>query len=199
MVSLFRRGNADNQHEQLSALLLRRMDFLEYDRLIAFESVVTEHDTRMENLAHRVNLLEEAATRNSQRVSAGPEGSLTAEAAAGAPLWTEEGNNSLPTPAPALGITPLHTLNRLEAEIVALTEPDNQYGSGAPSGAPGATGPSTDLLTFTPPTTPRTQQSPMPSQTEPQSEPNTSALQLNARQADEPVWGRNFRLSEARR
>ena len=133
MVSLFRRANVDGgnaQTEQLSQLLLRRLDFLEYDRLISFESILTEHETRFEGLAHRINLLEASANRDARRESVlYPEGSLTAGLAEDAPVWTENSNNSLPPAVPAGGagaLTPLHTLNRLEAEIVALTEPANQ-------------------------------------------------------------------------
>ena len=97
-------------------------------------------------------------------------------------MWTDEARPPLPTPS-----TPLHTLNMLEAEVsqrgwgevVSLTEAANQYGSGAPSGAP-APGPPTDLLTFTPPLTPRLQshqQSPIIQ------EPNAD---------HEPLWGRKI-------
>ena len=186
MVSLFRRSNVDSGnvgHEQLSQLLLRRLDFLEYDRLTTFESIVSEHDNRFDSLSHRVNLLEAAVNRGVQRNRMlEPEPSLTADMAEQAPMWTEGSESQLPLPAPIPPLTsgtPIATANMLASQLVALTEPANQYGSGAPPGAP-APGPSTDLLTFTPPSTPRqqsTQQSPIAQ------EPNADR---------EPLWGKNF-------
>ena len=133
MVSVFRRSNVDAGnvgHEQLSQLLLRRLDFLEYDRLTTFESIVSEHDNRFDSLSHRVNLLEAAVNRGVQRNRLlEPETSQTADMAEQAPMWTEGSESQLPAPSPAAGLslpTPIHTSNMLAAQLVALTEPSNQ-------------------------------------------------------------------------
>ena len=170
MVSLFRRSQDDTN--AVAQLLMRRLDFMEYDRLVSFESILQENDNRVDNLQHRVNVLEAFMQRTNNNVESTEVAvpSLTAGLAEGARLWTEAGDQApLPAPStPQASAPPLaiHEGNRL-AQLVSLTEPSQQYGSGAPSGAPA--GQSTDLLTFTPPLTPR---SPSTSQPQPQHEPD---------------------------
>ena len=173
MVSLFRRSNQDDNTNHVAQLLMRRLDGLEYDRLVTFESTLMDHENRMLDMQHRVNLLEAHANRNVQRARMSePDEDTSRSATQDAALPTDEARPPLPLPAP-----PLHTLNMLEAEVaqrgwgevISLTEAANQYGSGAPSGAPA--GQSTDLLTLTPPLTPR---SPPETQSQPQREPDPS-------------------------
>ena len=66
MVSLFRRPNPDDNTNHVAQLLMRRLEMLEYERLVTFESTSMEQKKRSD-VQHRVNLHEAHVNRGVQR------------------------------------------------------------------------------------------------------------------------------------
>ena len=71
MVSLFR-GGGRNVNEGLAPddftqMLMRRMDYVEYERMTICDSTLSEHDIRMKDLERRLRLVENHLSRDVQR------------------------------------------------------------------------------------------------------------------------------------
>ena len=70
MVSLFGRGRNANDAvdpNPLFQMLLRRLDFVEYDRLVTMESMLTAHDRQFANVEQQLRMLNAYVSRDVQR------------------------------------------------------------------------------------------------------------------------------------